>query len=67
MNRSRELLCVSRLTVGMSSLSFRKMAREARSDFSMLLASLFLLSSAGAWSVDACLNHRRETNGPGKS
>jgi putative oxidoreductase len=39
---------------------FWGMAHEARTDFSMLLGSLFLLVlGAGQWSVDAWLLHRR--------
>ncbi len=39
---------------------FWAMAHEARTDFSMLLGLLFLLSvGAGAWSVDAKLGGRR--------
>jgi uncharacterized membrane protein YphA (DoxX/SURF4 family) len=40
---------------------FWAMAHEARTDWSMLLGSLFLLMvGAGRWSVDASLAHRNE-------
>jgi putative oxidoreductase len=39
---------------------FWKMAHDSRTDFSMLLGSLFLLiNGAGAWSLDARVNRRR--------
>ena len=42
------------------SYGFWSMAHEARVDFAMLLASIFLLIvGAGAWSVDAYLTRRR--------
>src|SRR3954468_15600926 len=44
---------------------FWKMAHEARTDWSMILGSLFLLVvGAGAWSMDAILT-RKMTNGGG--
>lgn len=47
---------------------FWKMAHEARTDYSMLLGSLFLLIvGAGAWSVDAWLYHRQEIKGAGNA
>jgi putative oxidoreductase len=47
---------------------FWKMAHEARTDFSMLLGSLFLLIvGAGAWSVDAWFNRWREKPGRDRS
>lgn len=42
---------------------FWSMAHESRTDFAMLLGSIFLLIvGAGAWSVDARLAHRRPTS-----
>ena len=39
---------------------FWKMAHESRTDFSMLLGSIFLLiNGAGVWSLDARVNRRR--------
>jgi uncharacterized membrane protein YphA (DoxX/SURF4 family) len=39
---------------------FWEMAHESRTDFSMLLGSLFLLIvGGGAWSVDRSLSNRR--------
>ena len=42
---------------------FWKMAHEARTDFSMLLGSLFLLVvGAGCWSVDVSLSHEKDVD-----
>lgn len=47
---------------------FWKMAHEARTDFSMTLGALFLLLvGAGAWSLDAWLQDRRNHNGGRKT
>ncbi|MDZ4858158.1 MAG: DoxX family protein [Candidatus Hydrogenedentes bacterium] len=47
-----------------SHYGFWSMAHEARTDFSMLLGSLFLnIVGAGAWSFDAALARRLDTNG----
>ena len=44
----------------LASYGFWSMAHEARTDFAMLLGSIFLLIvGAGAWSVDAYLSRRR--------
>lgn len=44
----------------LSSYGFWSMAHEARTDFSMLLGSIFLLiAGAGAWSLDARLGSNR--------
>jgi len=44
----------------LSTYGFWSMAHEARTDFSMLLGSLFLIIvGGGAWSLDAILSRRR--------
>jgi len=44
----------------LSHYGFWVMAHEARTDFSMLLGSIFLaIVGAGRWSMDACLVRRR--------
>lgn len=44
----------------LASYGFWSMAHEARTDFAMLLGSIFLLIvGAGAWSVDAYFSRRR--------
>ena len=46
------------------SKGFWVMAHEARTDWSMLLGSLYLLIvGAGAWSLDAVLERRRAVDG----
>ncbi len=44
---------------------FWAMAHEARTDFCMLLGSVFLLvTGAGLWSLDACVTRRRSAHSP---
>lgn len=61
------IMCVAITTTKLPILAqsgFWKMAHEARTDFSMLLGSLFLLIvGAGACSLDAWLQRRRTKNG----
>jgi putative oxidoreductase len=59
------LLCIMAVALYSTKLpilvqsGFWKMAHEARTDFSMVMGSLFLLIvGAGAWSLDAWLNRR---------
>jgi len=61
------IMCVAIATTKIPILlesGFWKMAHAARTDFSMLLASLFLLVvGIGTWSVDARLNRRSISRG----
>ncbi len=55
-------LCSTKLPIFLKS-GFWKMAHDFRTDFSMMMGSLFLLIvGAGAWSLDAWLNKRARQN-----